>query len=337
MTNGATARMTIHPDLWPAIAAAIIGAPLLVWLAIWYRRRFRSLSTRRRVTFGLAVLVLHAGYWLGLYAFFVEPKTLIVREEAVHSEQWTGAPLRIALIADPHIGGAHVNAARMERIVARVNANAPDIVFLLGDYIDGHESVHDRSAKANADIAAGLAAFAALEAPAFAVIGNHDVWFGDDAVERALQQAGVTVLWNDHALFTRDNGEMIQIVGLEDNDTMNPDYKDAFAGAGLETALIISHSPDPFATMPASVAARTAAMFAGHTHCGQVRLPFVPMRLPSRYGERFACGLINENGRQLYVAGGIGTSVLPLRFRSPPELVFVTLRSDADEPVLAAN
>jgi predicted MPP superfamily phosphohydrolase len=67
---------------------------------------------------------------------------------------------------------------------------------------------------------------------------------------------------------------------------------------------------------------------AGHTHGGQVSLPFIgPLVVPSQYKARYAKGLIVEKGRNLFVTSGIGTSVFPVRFGVPPEISYVILRA----------
>ena len=67
-------------------------------------------------------------------------------------------------------------------------------------------------------------------------------------------------------------------------------------------------------------------MIAGHTHGGQVHLPLLGRPIvPSAYGERFAIGHIQENGRHLFVSSGLGTSILPVRFRVPPEVSLLEL------------
>ena len=82
--------------------------------------------------------------------------------------------------------------------------------------------------------------------------------------------------------------------------------------------ILLSHSPDPFPRLPRDV----ALMLAGHTHCGQVRLPLIgAVKTMSAYGQRYACGLIRENGRTLIVTAGLGTSGLPLRLRRGAGLV----------------
>ena len=86
--------------------------------------------------------------------------------------------------------------------------------------------------------------------------------------------------------------------------------------------LVLSHSPDIVPLLPA----RIPLVLAGHTHCGQIRLPLVGrISTASRFGERYACGRIDEAGRTILVTAGLGTSIVPLRYGVPPDLWVVTL------------
>src|SRR5262249_16857882 len=89
--------------------------------------------------------------------------------------------------------------------------------------------------------------------------------------------------------------------------------------------LIISHSPDPFADAPANI----ALMLAGHSHCGQVTIPFVGRPISPLKHKRYVCGRVDEGGRTLYTTAGIGTSIQPVRFLNPPEIVLITVRGKA--------
>jgi len=112
------------------------------------------------------------------------------------------------------------------------------------------------------------------------------------------------------------------IAGIADDDTGTPDFESALADAPPIDSIVISHSPDPFPDMPQA----PALMLAGHTHCGQVSVPFLGRPItPTRSGQRYACGRTDEGGRILYTTAGIGTSLLPVRFRNPPEIVLLTL------------
>ncbi len=86
-------------------------------------------------------------------------------------------------------------------------------------------------------------------------------------------------------------------------------------------ALLLAHEPDVFPRVPA----RVALTLAGHTHGGQVRVfGFSPI-VPSDFGNRYAYGHVVQDGRHLIVSGGLGNSVLPVRFGVPPEITLVRL------------
>ncbi|MEZ5973164.1 MAG: metallophosphoesterase [Hyphomonadaceae bacterium] len=314
-----------HPQLLPATIGAIIGLPLVVLAGVWLFRRWSKLGARTRWLLFAAVALFEVAYWLNIYAWFIEPQMLVVRRVEVVSAQWHGAPLTIAVLSDTHVGGPHVDAARMGRIVRRANALRPDLVVLLGDYVNGHHHPFERTPAENQEIIGGIATFAALQARygAVAVIGNHDVWYDRTEVTAALQDAGVAALWNRHIVIRRTGGEPLVIAGVADFTTGEPDFAAALDGApsGANT-IVISHSPDPFVDMPHG----PALMLAGHGHCGQVTIPLIGRPIVPLVNKRFACGLIQEHGEQMYVTAGIGTSMIPVRFLNPPEIVLITLR-----------
>jgi hypothetical protein len=313
-----------HPHLWPAIIGAGLGFALIVWASIWLARRWPA--QRHRWKLFAAIALFETVYWINVYAWLVEPNLLLVRRVEIVSEDWRGAPIVIAVLGDTHVGGPHVDAARMERVVARINALEPDLVALLGDYVAFHAPEAERSDAERREIAGGIAAFAALQARygAVAVIGNHDVWYNRSSIAAALQEAGVAALWNRHVVIARAGGEIV-VAGLADDMTGDPDFAAAVDGAphGADT-IVLSHSPDPFADMPEG----HALMLAGHGHCGQVTIPLLGRPILPLRNRRYACHMVEENGRAMYVTAGLGTSVLPLRFLNPPEIVLLTLRGD---------
>jgi predicted MPP superfamily phosphohydrolase len=314
-----------HPQLLPATIGALIGLPVVIYACWWLYKRWDALKPRTRWVLLAAVAVFEATYWLNIYAWFIEPNQLVVRRIEVVSEEWHGPPLTIAAISDTHVAGPHVNAARMGRIAARINALRPDLVVLLGDYVNGHLHPFERSPAENQEITGGIATFAALRARygVVGVIGNHDVWYDRTAVQSEMENAGIATLWNRHIVIRRTGGEPLVIAGLADFTTGEPDFAAALDGApeGANT-LVLSHSPDPFVEMPQG----PALMLAGHGHCGQVTIPLVGRPIVPLVNDRFACGLVQENGKQMYVTGGIGTSMIPVRFLNPPEIVLITLR-----------
>lgn len=314
-----------HPQLLPATIAGALALPAIVVAAIWLARRWEHLQPRTRWVLFALIGVIEALYWLNIYAWFVEPGRLVVRRIEIVSGDWRGDPLTIAAVSDTHVGGPHVDAARVGRVVQRVNALRPELVVLLGDYVNGHRTPEQRSPAENQEIKGGVATFAALRARygVVGVIGNHDVWYDRTIVQSELENAGIAALWNRHIVIRRTGGAPLIIAGLADDTTGDPDFTAALDGApdGADT-IILSHSPDPFADMSQG----PALMLAAHGHCGQVTIPFVGRPILPLRNKRYGCHLIEENGRRMYVTAGIGTSILPVRFLNPPEIVLITLR-----------
>ncbi|HBR56286.1 MAG TPA: metallophosphoesterase, partial [Blastocatellia bacterium] len=94
--------------------------------------------------------------------------------------------------------------------------------------------------------------------------------------------------------------------------------------------LVLEHSPDVFPVINEfnTFGEDFKLMIAGHTHGGQVWLPIIGSPIvPSSYGQKYNYGHIIENGRHLFVTTGTGTSILPMRFLMPPEVVVLTIRA----------
>jgi hypothetical protein len=233
--------------------------------------------------------------------------------------------VRIALISDVHIG-AHMSPARIAQITARINALEPDLALLAGDYVSGHVGPGLRAARENEAIAQGLAALGALDAPlgVVAVLGNHDWWYDGERVETALAAAGVTVLENAALRIDRGADGALFVAGLADyhSERAAPSWPTAMASIPTDAdVLAVAHWPDVFIGAPA----RVALTVAGHSHCGQLNLPLLGRPAVSPGAARWPCGFYEEDGRALYVTGGLGVSMLPARFRAPPEIVVITL------------
>jgi len=139
-------------------------------------------------------------------------------------------------------------------------------------------------------------------------------------VRHALESIGVTVLENQ-ATEVNFGRCRLWLVGIGDLWEGHPDVRRAFSAIDDDApVLAITHNPDIFPELPA----RASLVIAGHTHGGQVNL--LPGQPSVRFGHYIA-GPIVDQGRQLFVTPGIGTSILPFRFRVPPEISRLTLRS----------
>lgn len=256
---------------------------------------------------------------LALWAAWIEPRRLVVREYELALPHWPPhlSGLRAGVMSDLHAGVPHAGLGAIRRAVETLNAQAPDVHLLLGDYLDASQFL-------GRDLAPERVAeeLARLEAPrgTVAVIGNHDWRNSADRMWRALDRVGITVL-EDRAVELGG----FWVAGLADLRHRRPDIGAALRDVPRDApVLVLTHDPDLFPGVPE----RVSLTLAGHTHGGQVAIPLLrrPL-LPSYYGERFAAGHIVEHGRHLLVTSGVGTSGLPIRLFRPPEVVVATLRN----------
>jgi predicted MPP superfamily phosphohydrolase len=261
---------------------------------------------------------------LTAWSAWIEPRRLVLRRETLALPGWPAGldGLRAGVIADVHGGVPHMGRERIARAVARLAAERPDIVLLLGDYVDASPLWGGRLAPEA--IAAELAA---IDAPLgmFAVLGNHDWKRAPDQMWVALSSAGITVLEND-ARPVHAPGGRLWIAGLADMRHRRPDVAAALRNVPADSAdpvILLSHDPDMHPLVPE----RVALTLSGHTHFGQVAIPFLRRpAIPSYFGERYASRHHVDQGRRLYVSSGLGTSGMPLRLLAPPEVVLLELR-----------
>lgn len=262
------------------------------------------------------------GMGCGLDAFWLEPSRLIVREETLVLPGWPPAcdGVRIAVLADLHVGSPFHGPETLPALVGKTRATHADLVLLAGDYISG---VLGGTEIPPETFAPGLAPLQASPG-AIAVLGNHDAGFGSARVAAAFAASGIPVL-DDASMPVAIRGCRFRVAGISDYFSQRHDVHAALAGVvSGEPVIALTHSPDVFPDVPSSV----ALTVAGHTHGGQVRLPFVgAMYVPSRFGQRYVVGHIVEGGRHLFVSPGIGTSIIPVRFRVPPEISVLVLRA----------
>ena len=263
------------------------------------------------------------GLALAVWAFAAEPASLRVREYRLEIPHWPAgrSGLRVALIADLHVGSPFNGLAKLDEVVARTNAVRPDLVLIAGDLViqdvpGGRFVPPERIAPVLGRLRAPLGVYA--------VLGNHDRWLDGPRVFRALHRAGIPVL-EDRAVEIRRGGPAFWLAGISDVWTWRHDVQGALAQVPKGSpVLAFTHNPDIFPSIPATV----SLTLAGHTHGGQVNLPFFGrLIVPSRYVKRYAIGHVVEGGRHLFVTPGIGTSVLPVRFRVPPEISILRLVS----------
>lgn len=226
------------------------------------------------------------------------------------------APIMAALISDIHVAGPDMPPERLSRIVAQINGLEPDIVFIAGDLVS-----EKRTATRTFTAEEIVAPLGELDAPLGVVMtpGNHDHWFDWPGLQTELAARGISVLQDQAAQIGP-----LAVGGVDDAYTRNDDLAlvlDQMRDLG-GGRLIVTHSPDITPQVPADI----SLVLAGHTHCGQIKLPLIgaPAYM-SEYGDRFACGEIVEGDRTIIVGAGLGTSLLPIRFGTRAEIWLVEL------------
>lgn len=273
-----------------------------------------SLPTGRARTLALAFLalvLLVAGLlaWKTWHDTTADPR--VVRTSVVLDDMPTDAgPVTVALISDIHVAGPDMPPERLRRIVAQINALKPDAVLIAGDLVS-KKTLATKVYQPH-EIVAPLGD---LESPlgTFFVPGNHDHWYDLEGLASQLAQRGVTILANEAV----EAGPLL-IGGLDDDYTGHDDIPKTLAAMDRREGarIFLGHSPDSLPALPEG-----SVILAGHTHCGQIRLPIIgAIATQSRYGQRFACGRTDEGSRTAIVGAGLGTSVLPIRFGTRPEV-----------------
>lgn len=282
----------------------------------------RAPGWKKRIRIAVSVIFLLLSS-LAFWSFLIEPSRLVLHQETIQLENWPQElnGLRVAVISDIHAGGPFIDGKKLRLIVERTSQLQPDLIVLLGDYMSpnswhSHRVEPEIIAEALKDLRAPLGVYS--------VLGNHDWWYDGQKVRRALEQKGITVLDNEVAE-VKWRGTSFWLVGLSDLWTRPQHIEESIAKVPQGKPVIaLTHNPDIFPGIPRSV----PLLLAGHTHGGQVNLPLIGRPIePSDFGQRYAAGHIFENDHHLFVTTGIGTSILPVRFRVPPEIVLLTLRS----------
>jgi len=279
------------------------------------------LKNIRKIVRAIPLVILLLIVSCGIYAFFIEPNRLVLHQETIQIDNWPPElnGLRIALIGDIHTGGPFINEKKLHQIVELTNQQNPDLIVLLGDYVSP-DSWH--SHRVEPEVTAGI--LKDLHAPlgVYSILGNHDWWYNGAKVRQALEANGIRVL-DEEVAEVKWRGRSFWLIAFADLWTRPQHIQETIRKAPEgATTIGLSHNPDIFIHMPRTM----PLMLAAHTHGGQVRLPLIGTPItPSYFGPRYTAGHVFEDGHHMFVTTGIGTSILPLRFRVPPEIVMLTI------------
>lgn len=290
------------------------------------RRQFLMLAS------GLALDVAAAGFLLELYASRVEPFWIQVCHVAIHLP---GLPqalenFSIAQFSDLHTG-AYTRIEDVRRCVAMTNALDADAIVMTGDFVTSESNVSIAWAPELALLKARYGIFA--------VLGNHDAWSDPDRIAAELAGVGVHVLRNESAVLEIGQSRL-WLAGVEDIGfkgrrldgfiKANERTVAALAAmlAGLppsDPRILLVHNPDFTELLPEG---RIDLALCGHTHGGQVHLPFFGSPIvPSFFGQKYTSGLVRGPKTSVYINRGIGVIYPPLRFNCRPEITLFQLKT----------
>jgi len=246
--------------------------------------------------------------------------------------------MRIVQLSDIHLDD-YTEPFFLKHAVERINSLKPDAIFFTGDFVSAKDSWKHHPESFSRKFAIGAAwqcanILTSLECKAqYAVLGNHDFGVGAAEVTEALTDNGISVLRNTYAPIERDGGRF-WLAGVDDPLVAHPEpdlaIPELIRGIPNEPVILMCHAPDYVDRLLKNpVGHAIDVVFSGHSHGGQVRLPFYgPLILPP-LGRKYVEGWFRLGRMQLYVNRGLGTVGLPFRLDCPPEITVVTLRTGA--------
>jgi len=221
--------------------------------------------------------------------------------------------LKILHLSDIHAGD-FIRKDYLKKIVEMSNSLDPDIAVITGDFseTDPH----------HIDWCAELFSQLTQRYGIYGVLGNHDIWNGDDRITRVLESNNINILRNNNISLSVNN-EIIYLSGIDDYKFGHYDLNKAFRDIPDDALhIFLSHHPDVIEQLNRPV----DLLLCGHIHGGQWDLPFLGvLYIPSKYGEKHAWGLSKYKETYIYTSRGIGATSIPLRINCPPEITLIIL------------
>ena len=281
----------------------------------------KRLLKRIALVFSILLFLLAA---IAVYSYHIEPNRLIVHEKNLKVRNWSANldNFKIVAVSDIHGGSHFITEEKIRQIVELANAQNPDLIVLLGDFVSQTEG-RNSSLKMPSEIVAENLKGLRARYGVFAVIGNHDWWYNEQKFRAELESAEIKVLENEVAPL-QANGETIYLWGIEDFWKRRQVPREPFNEIpAKKNIIVITHNPDSLLKSPNEI----SLMLSGHSHGGQVWFPFYG-GYPFVNDKRFMAGEAEFEGRKVFVTTGIGTSGPPIRFGVAPEVAVLNLTAE---------
>lgn len=292
----------------------------------------KKVSRRKFLKNGFGLLLGTVGASAGglYYAKNIEPRRLsILTHDIIHPtipDEFVG--LKMIQFSDTHLGFQY-NLEQLGKLITIIQAHQPDILFFTGDLLDEPNKYTNTNEV--------ISLLKKLEAPfgKFAVYGNHDHGgYGSTIYKNVMIEAGFTLLCNEAVEINNENNSSIYIIGIDDAMLGKPDIAASVKDVPAHSyKILLSHAPD---LADKAVTYGIQLQLSGHSHGGQIKLPLVGDLVKAPFAENYTEGFYEIEGNSpltLYVNRGLGTTRLPFRFLTTPELTIFTLKKGSEQPL----
>lgn len=282
------------------------------------------LKTRYKII--LILLLIISG--LLLWSRYISTSGLVIREYKVASNNLPSSfsGLKVVHFTDVHYGRT-IQKNELQHLVNEINAIKPDLIFFTGDLIDKDMKLTSQMKNEIITVLSQLKATIGK----YAIAGNHDLVFKD--YSNIISESGFTNLNNNYDIVYSKDYETIYLAGLESELKGRPDINKILeplkAPTEEQTTKVIPtyrilalHTPDTLSKIKGE---KFDLVLAGHSHNGQVRIPFIGSVVTPVGAKKYYESYYDVNGTKLYVSGGLGTSNANFRFLNKPSFNFYRL------------
>ncbi|MGR3742354.1 metallophosphoesterase [Companilactobacillus sp. DQM5] len=260
----------------------------------------------KKILFFIVLIII----FIPIYAFKIEP-FLVHTNHIQLGDPHKQEQLKVVQISDIQVSEAYASN-RLDRVISKVNKENPDIIVFTGDLFDNYSKYSHSD-----EIIQKLSSMNATLGK-YAVWGNHDYGGGASRIyDNVMTQSGFKVLKNEGRTITLQNGKTLFIGGLDDSLLGNPSVSDTLAyRKQYDYSILLTHEPDVADNF---VNTNTQLVLAGHSHGGQIWIPFHP--ITNNLARKYTRGLYTlSDGTKLYVNTGLGTTSIHARFNVIPEV-----------------
>jgi predicted MPP superfamily phosphohydrolase len=294
---------------------SLFSVLIFLFIALsWYRRKRLSLFSKA------AILIVLVGMAALVDAYWIETNWIETQEVVIHDPALAAVleGTRIVQISDIHLKGGI--GYREKELVKKVNALRPDLLFITGDFFSDQQKK-----ELPAEVTALTELIRSFKATAgiFGVAGNYDRPLYNPANIKEFRSAGIDILFNQNRKVALPNNKILYLAGFDDSQNKRANL---FAFRGIPPGapvILLAHEPDNFGE---AVGQGVNLLLAGHTHGGQIAIPFLIKKSKAANKSSFMSGLFDRGKTKMYVNRGIGTTHTPIRFFCRPEITVITVR-----------